>query len=221
MNTTNIQIGNVVVQLFDDGDRIVGVTKRGKEWEKKTCAVWPRLVEPGTVMVDVGAYNGIYAIASAMMGAKVIAFEPHPANFARMKANASLNSVRIEMVKAALSDREGTTSLYMKHSEDRMSDLGSLELMPSIDAHGITVQTQRLDIIKFTARVGLIKIDVEGHEMPVLNGAAQTIFDYHPNVVIEVLSEQAAADVSRFMEAQCYGKPIVMDVRNRLYAREI
>jgi hypothetical protein len=83
------------------------------------------------------------------------------------------------------------------------------------------VQTQRLDIIKFTARVGLIKIDVEGHEMPVLNGAAQTIFDYHPNVVIEVLSEQATADVARFMQAQGYGKPIVMDVRNRLYAREI
>ena len=72
------------------------------------------LIEQCTAMdtvLDVGAYIGVYAIAAALMGMKAIAIEPHPANYARLKANAAINSVRLQMLPIAAGERNRTAKL--------------------------------------------------------------------------------------------------------------
>ena len=217
MNVTSIVVGNAQVQLLDDGDAIVRMTNNRKLWEPDTRGYWRNLVKRETVVVDIGAYTGIYSIASAMMGAKVIAFEPHPANFQRLKLNAAINSVRIKAIRCAVSDKQGVTSLNLKHGEERISDIGSLVFQPDVLTCGIAVDTCKLDNVTFTKPVSLIKIDTEGHEPAVLAGALQTIQSHKPSVVVEVLTPSIARAVDDIMRMIDYSLVKVLDKRNRLY----
>ncbi len=77
--------------------------------------VWFEHIEPNQVVVDVGANNGYLSLRLAQRvgpGGKVIAFEPHPANVARCRANHSLNAMEhLELVPLGLGDAEGETTM--------------------------------------------------------------------------------------------------------------
>lgn len=213
MNATSIQVGTVQVQLLDADDVIVRMTKNGKVWEPETRAMWGELTQPETLMIDIGAYTGVYAIGSALMGAHVMAFEPHPANYKRLKANAALNSVRINMLECAVSDRTGHRALMMREAPSVLSDIASLEY----GGGDVRVQTRRLDDVVMTYRVTLIKIDAEQHEPQILMGAERTMREHRPFVVVECLTPALSAAVDCWMMNMSYKVEAVLDRRNRLY----
>lgn len=208
--TATIEVGEV---------HIVRMHCNGKEWEPETRAVWSAksTLRKGEVMLDIGAYNGIYGIAAAMMGCKVWAFEPHPANYERALLNAALNPAcdipAINIWHTAVSDRAGVRPFQIK-SPIHMSDTASLG---GIGDDGLLVQTIRIDDLKFDAKVCAIKIDVERHELAVLMGAKNTIITHKPNIVVECLTETAKAEVESFMAMVNYGCMRVLDKRNCLY----
>jgi ribosomal protein L11 methylase PrmA len=127
MRTSIIPVGHVNVQLIDRGDAIVRMMQNGKEWESQTRKMWGELVQqcgPDDMILDVGAYTGVYAIASALMGWKVMALEPHPMNYARLLMNCALNSMRVDARPMAASSVNSTRTLYMKK---RINDTASLD----------------------------------------------------------------------------------------------
>jgi len=213
--TTTIAVGGMFVELITAGDAIARMTNNGKDWEPGTRSIWGALIKPGDCMIDVGAYTGVYSIASAMLGAKVIALEPHPANYQRLRNNAAINSVRIEMIEAAASDQRGDQSLYMKRGADTICDTASLEGDQMVS---VAVKAVRIDDLRLCARVGLIKIDVEHHEASVLKGALRTISSHRPAIVAEVLNERELVRVDNVMACIGYRSNLVLDNRNRMYA---
>ena len=215
MSSTTIPVGGVMVELIDDGDAIARMTKNGKSWEPATRAIWGALVRPGDMVIDVGAYTGVYSIASALIGAKVIALEPHPANFRRLRDNAAINSVRIEMIEAAASDCRGDQYLYVKRDAEAICDTASLEAEFGV---GVGVKSVRIDDLRLCARVGLIKIDVEHHEASVLRGGLRTVASHRPAIVAEVLNDHDREMVDAVMAGMGYGCGLVLDNRNRMYA---
>lgn len=120
--------------------------------------------------IDVGANDGSYVHYLRRHARQVIAFEPTPrlANALRQKFG---HSVRIEPV--ALSDSAGTVELRMP-------------MVDGVTAHeAIEVKMATLDSV-YDGDVGFIKIDVEGREQAVLDGAVQTIGRCRPRLLVEI-----------------------------------
>jgi len=133
------------------------------------------------VFIDVGAYVGVWTLYMARRGIKVVAFEPSPTSFRRLK-QLTKKYPHITVLPYALGDGNYTTNinLHVVHGYDSLVTT----------AHGFTgkqVKTvvRALDSLKIQ-KVGLIKIDTEGYEVPILSGAKETIRKWKPRLIIEV-----------------------------------
>jgi FkbM family methyltransferase len=188
--------------------------KHGKPWEPATRGCWRELLAKDKLVLDVGAYTGIYAIASALMGAKVIALEPHPPNYQRVTDNAALNHVSIILHQAAASSERGVLPLRMRKPVYAINDMASVE---GNDSTTVLVPAIPIDGLGIVSAVGLIKIDVEGHELNVLQGARETIALHRPYILVELLTEQARRNVDALLKTHGYRHQAVFDNRNHLY----
>jgi FkbM family methyltransferase len=133
-------------------------------------------IRPGDNVWDVGANVGLYAeLFADLVGpdGKVIAFEPSPKAFAILKLKslaAKRNNVFLQNV--ALSDADGLFDFFVNKEELSTSD----GLMPASDRNEpIKVTVKRGDTFIHLASPSIIKIDVEGFELEVLNGMQQTM----------------------------------------------
>lgn len=133
--------------------------------------------------VDVGANIGEYTWLLAKLTPYVHAFEPSK-ELAQLLARASPQNVIVHNI--ALSDHAGSALLRTPVDNDRKSyGLASLEtLIGYSKLLSETVTIARLDDVVHDD-IGFIKIDVEGHEMPVLRGATELISRCRPTMLIE------------------------------------
>lgn len=159
--------------------------------------------QSGQTIVDVGAHQGLFATRAAQRvgpGGKVIAVEAYPANMEFLSRNKALNGLfNIELVPLAAAACEGESSLYVAtvvsggHSLVFQSEMGDDQR-----AH-IVVKTKKLDDI--LSKLGiekpdLLKIDVEGAAMAVLDGAVQTLSS-RPKIVMEIEGGADAVKAAR------------------------
>lgn len=151
-------------------------------------AVLSELVTRGGVAVDVGANLGFFAYALSTIADRVLAFEPNPdyALFARWMLRG-----RAEVHQLALADRSGRGTLHVPLSEEGtvLHLAGSLTQTHSQFRNTRTygVEVRMLD--EFDLRgVRFVKVDVEGGEREVLEGARTTIARDRPIILLELLS---------------------------------
>jgi FkbM family methyltransferase len=159
-----------------------------------------RFLQPGMVFLDVGAYYGIYALtASNRIGSsgRVIAFEPSPLQFKRLRWNLLLNrckNVRVENM--ALGNREGEVEFFAaKGGSEGFSGLRA----PRVDAlvRSIRVKLATLDNYLQRQAVGtvdFIKVDVEGGELDFFKGAENLLRQMpRPIILCELQDVRAEA----------------------------
>ena len=130
------------------------------------------LLRPGDVFADVGANIGSYTIlASAVAGAHSISFEPVPSTFLRLKQNVAINQSEDSVVlyNAGVGKEPGV--LKFTSGFDTMNHV----VTGDAGAETIPVEIVRLDDSLKNKIPTLIKIDTEGFEMSVLEGAASTL----------------------------------------------
>lgn len=131
-----------------------------------------RLGEEGDAALDVGANIGymslVLAISVGPVG-RVLSFEPNPSVLPLLRANIdhwkSLEIAPIEIRTVALSDREGEGRLGFPDGYGRNWGVASVEV-----EDGIPIQLCPLDSLE-SRDVGVMKVDVEGHEAAVFSGA--------------------------------------------------
>jgi FkbM family methyltransferase len=131
-------------------------------------AVWRRYLRPGDIFVDVGANVGTYSVFAAEMGADVFAFEPDAANVKKLQRNLQLNDYRAEIHAVALSNSVG--SLRFSSGQDSMNHLVFGEEVGSYEVPSAT-----LDSIMGDRHIAGMKVDVEGAERLVLEGAGESL----------------------------------------------
>jgi FkbM family methyltransferase len=178
----------------------------------ETPALTPLLetfVTPGSTFVDVGANIGIYSgWASRLAGprGRVLAFEPVPATRAHLNAVVALNQLaNVEVIPKALGKQPGTLTLWVvPHAS------GLTSAVPP-EAGSAAANLQRVDVPQVTlddelaSRGGpgpsLVKIDVEGYEMAVLEGVTRTLArPDSPAVVFETHGAHLARAGVRFAD---------------------
>ncbi|MSP03460.1 MAG: FkbM family methyltransferase [Acetobacteraceae bacterium] len=135
---------------------------------------------PGTIIVDAGANIGNHAIFfAAILNAQVEAFEPYPPSHTLLELNIAANGLdgRISAHCCALGDHEGTGTLH----SGPPGNLGATRFTSGIGETAV----RRLDDYTIPGPVGLMKVDVEGGEIPLLRGAAALIRRWRPDIMIE------------------------------------
>jgi FkbM family methyltransferase len=159
------------------------------ELEAGTRQLIQRLLQPGETFIDVGANVGMHtlAAASAINGqGRIVAFEPHPTTHALLRKSLLLNgfAALAETHQAAASNRSGRLPLHLGTTSGHHSLYALEGEKPA--AATVEVPLVRLDdVIESNLPVDLIKIDVEGAELDVLEGAAATL-GRNPDVAVIV-----------------------------------
>lgn len=152
----------------------------------------------GDFFVDVGAHIGFYSLlASLKVGQKghVVAIEPSPASFELLKKNV-LNRPGIKAINMALSDDEGMIDFFEfrgPYSEYNTMDPAQFEGQQWFNKNissKISIMAMPGDRLleDFTAKVTIIKIDVEGAENKVIKGFKDYLTKNSPFVVMEFLA---------------------------------
>lgn len=166
-----------------DDQIIKWIRQTGRKFEPATTPwMLDQLAEREGAYVDVGASTGWFAVPFAKRGYDVIAFECNARAIERLKANCELNGVEITLHEAAATDRVGTVT-FTYNPRLPLTSGGSLEKVAANRASE-TVRATTLDAV-IDCKVALLKIDAEGHELPVLHGAEQTIARSRPALLLE------------------------------------
>ncbi len=143
------------------------------------------LSDPSRLAVDVGAHLGDYTFFMRRYSAGCVAFECNPALVSHLGRRFGPT---VEIRPDAVSDHDGTAEFRIPQSE---IGLGRATIEPRnalsefSRINSVIVRTVRLDDVIDRA-VGLIKVDVEGHEMAVLQGARRILKQDRPNLVLEI-----------------------------------
>ncbi|HUQ91359.1 MAG TPA: FkbM family methyltransferase [Bryobacteraceae bacterium] len=162
-------------------------------YERQKLAKMAEILKAGDVVYDIGAQAGYHAmVAARCVGptGSVYAFEPSPRNQAYIRRNLAINGVsRVELVEAAVCDAEGRVAF------DAGAGFMAGHVSPS---GGISVRCVSLDSWLDGGGVppNLIKIDVEGAELRVLQGAARMLSAHHPAIML---------DTHDFLRGECLG----------------
>ena len=149
-------------------------------------ALFVRHLDAGGDFVDAGANIGYYALYAAPRVRRVWAFEPNPATLEILRANAA-RADNVEVVPQALFSRPGRMTLDVG-SEAEISHLVTPGPGGAGGADTVEVEVTTLDAFTAArpdARITGIKVDVEGADLAVLEGARATIARDRPLVLTE------------------------------------
>jgi FkbM family methyltransferase len=172
-----------------DYEIIAGLIDTG-DLERGTRLLIESLLEPGAVYVDVGANLGIHVLAAArnLLGqGAIICFEPYPQTANLLEKTVRMNGYAdlVKIYQAAVTTKSGKQRLFLGLSSGHHS---LFPLTQSAGAANLPVEVDAVcldDVLAKQARVDVIKIDVEGAELDVLNGAQHTL-ERHQGVALIV-----------------------------------
>jgi FkbM family methyltransferase len=158
----------------------------------------PWLCDPDLTAIDVGAFTGTYTIGASIHSKDVIAIEPQKRQAEALRRSMPGN---VRVMEAALSNTSGKGLL--KLSSTKGGSMSRLDAVPSVTDGWpeVSVQVMRMDDL-IHDRVGFVKIDAEGHEVRVLQGALRIIALDRPVFLIEAEERHqsgAVAAVAHFL----------------------
>ena len=163
---------------FDPGDlALPRMLVMYGHYERHATDLFRKLVKPGNIVVDIGAHIGHYSLVAAEIVGKngrVFSFEPSPDNHAFLIRNIAANGYdNVEAIPKAVSDRTGVTKFFLN-----LDDTGQHSLSRG-EGHGHSLEIETITLDEFLADrdylINVVKMDVEGAEMRVLQGMRETI----------------------------------------------
>lgn len=181
--------------IDDARDMIKQVIVAGERWERHVVELCRQYIEPGSVVVEVGAHIGSHTVPIARLAGpwgRVYAFEPQRKIYRELYHNLGLNGVN-NVVPLRYAIGVGETRIIEMNPATPGNEGGT-----GVGAGGDRAELRSLDSFGFT-RVSLLKIDVEHYENEALDGAVETIRRNRPVILIEIMGgedyETASPDV--------------------------
>ena len=206
--------------LLPSGD--FGVTLEAEstgEYEPVTTKLLEELLVKGATFVDVGAHVGLFTLPAARWVEKegrVVAFEPHPDNYAMLVDNIAANELDgcVEEIQSAVSDVSKPVCLHMSGF-----NTGDHQLFHKGGRNTIEVQCTTLDaFFDMGDKIDVIKMDVQGAEASAFRGMRRVLQDNQSIKVIWELSPaqlkeagSSAEDVLQWLKELDFSFTIVDD----------
>lgn len=183
-------------------------------WERKYMEIFCQKIKEGDVVVDVGAYIGVFSLlASERVGNKgcVYAFEPVPRNYERLMRNLKVNQVKnVKAYNLGLSDKNETLSFSVPRENPAESSLAGswTELTKGIKLNKDMIKAKLIPFDQFCEDEGLnevniVKIDVDGAELKVLKGMRNVLTNSECELFVEItppLIQQLGGTVMELVE---------------------
>jgi len=182
-----------IIYILTDTLREYETRARSVRKEPKTVSWIEKNGEKTAVFYDIGANIGAYSLIATALGIRVVAFEPAPQNIYKLQENILVNKLteRITVVPLMLAEREGVAKSYIKvrnfgasHSFSLHEQLSDSSLVgQDFLAIGLDLCIKIFSLPKPT----MIKIDVDGAEIDLINGATKIFQDLTlKHILIEV-----------------------------------
>jgi FkbM family methyltransferase len=164
-------------------------------YEPFTRTLIEHLTASSQFFVDIGANIGFFTLVAAKLNPqlRVFAFEPNPKMYALLSEHIRLNQLsNVTPNSCAVSNCEGEAQLFLSKSDMSASLLPDFQEGSGPACASLGVKTTTFD--SFVRRNGLtgsvvLKVDVEGHEKEVMDGAAASIAELKPDIIVEVLED--------------------------------
>jgi FkbM family methyltransferase len=148
------------------------------------------LLRPGMTFYDVGANVGFFSmIAARRVGQSggVHAFEPLPVNATALAHNVELNGfANVQLVEAAVGRETGRAELAVTEESVQAHLVAIASTVPTLRTIEVAVTTIDAEVAAGRPAPDVVKIDVEGAELAVLEGMAATLEEHRPIVVCEL-----------------------------------
>jgi FkbM family methyltransferase len=180
------------------------------EYEKTIQNVLKQYLRPGDTFYEIGAHIGFLSLGAArLVGNKgeVVAFEADPANTARIEEHIKRNDLKqTRVVPAAVWSRSGQLR-FQRASALSSRNTGAVlsSSDPQMGSEIIELEAVSLDdYVRSVRPPCFIKIDVEGAEMQVLEGAAKLISQQKPILLCEIHSAKIASEAQIWLGAKQY-----------------
>ena len=196
------------------------------KWEKESLKIWAALCPEANTILDIGANTGIFSLIAKANNeqAQVYAIEPIDINFDVLTKNMEKNKFAIHAIQAALSNISGTAKMYM--IKDRLNYMTSIndnrylvhpqtpDASDVIEIEVPTITFRDIEVKYNLPKIDLVKIDVEGHEIPVLENMYQRIKEDRPIILVEVIGDENAVALNNMFKPLGY-KFISIDEENK------
>jgi FkbM family methyltransferase len=189
-----IDYGWIRLLYSGDGDeQEVAYHLNQHSWREKDMVVFRSLLAPGQTAIDVGANLGfVTTMLASIVGpsGRVVSFEPSPAVFAKLEKTIAANG--LSQVTAINVGCGAASSL------ERLSRVSASSGNASIVAAGpdsTEIRVEALDEVPeaWATTVSLLKIDTEGYEPEVLEGALALIEKHRPAIYMEMGGDYPAS----------------------------
>ncbi len=220
---------SLLLDPADDVSRTLLISMKN-QWEPEVWDAISSGLSPGAVFLDVGAYIGYDSLKASLKvgeGGRVVAFEPNPNTLTILRANiAASGAGNIIVQPIACTDTEQTLVLYDATLGGNSGSSSLSEENAGSMARPYTVRGRPIDaVVRELAlnRVDVLKADVEGAELLVLRGAAQTLQRFHPKLILEVVPGQLASmntsvdELESFVTSLGYNAVHTVDYKNKEY----
>jgi len=224
-------------------DVVLSAMELGTYGEAEAMSWWFAMLsaaKPGSTVFDVGAYTGLYSLLAASMRPeiKTVAIEASVVTYGRLIQNILMNNfdIRITPSHVAVSDRSGIARLGHAFGPLSMASGESLvpnyeidhsELVAAVtlddlvlqkpDQYFGSVSSRAMGILPVQHIAGM-KIDVEGVEFEVLQGATELITRFRPPLIIEILDRQKLERCDAFLKSFGYEELDKCTGENYIYA---
>ncbi len=167
---------------------VTGVLLGAEDWFETEMEFWRSKLQTGMTVIDVGANAGVYTFSAAQKVGKtgtVIAIEPFAGCVNLLQETCRINELpQVKVCHGAASDRPGKSKLSLKASSE-LNELSDRDLPEGTYEEVICftldslIETYQLD------RIDYLKIDAEGHEVPVLQGSDRILGEFRPVILYE------------------------------------
>jgi len=221
VRSAEVSIGGARYRIASDDDYLARI---GPEFEPQTTALLGTLFRADSVVLDIGANIGCTAIFFGAVARRVIAFEPSPTTFELLRVNVAEAGLRgVELHNFGLGAVPGSSELTFAPS-NRAGGFVSDKTTASVGHVTEPISIRRLDDVAPALSldgIDLVKVDVEGFEQSVLQGARGTIDRFRPIAALELnhwcLNALQRICVPDFLDYLCSIFPILVAVDGDTY----
>jgi FkbM family methyltransferase len=226
------KVGAIRMLLLSNlNDDLFGISRTGElgRWEPESLKIWSKICAKSESVIDAGAYSGIYSMLAGKQGVKTVySVEPNLNSAIRLSSNLRINRLtNVKVVTKPLDAESGVkVSLYVPETSqgfrgNALESSGARYFDSANDSvlidgqkwSRIAIQeTIKLDeVVDLRLKIGGLKIDAEGMELRVLQGATQVLRMHKPHLIIETWSESVTSGLNNFLNEFGYLSGVVID----------